>query len=86
LLVILSLCCGAVAHAQGPVLHEYVPDVEEDEAMMLLAPGESEPAGIVYDGEVIPAPDDGTDDRFEVPDGDEQDHPEEERADERAEM
>lgn len=54
----LAILSGAVARAQGPVLHEFVPDVREDEAV-LLAPGESEPAAIMYDGEVIPAPRDG---------------------------
>jgi len=55
----LVLLCGVAAHAQGPVLHEYVPDVSEDEAAVLITPGQSEPAGIVYDGEVLPVPDDG---------------------------
>lgn len=53
--LLLALFGGVVAHGQGPVLHEYVPDVREDEAMFLTA-GEAEPAAIVYDGEVIPAP------------------------------
>ena len=55
---LLALLCGAVAHAQGPVLHEYVPDVREDEPMLMTA-GREEPAAITYDGEVIPAPQDG---------------------------
>ncbi len=48
------------------MLHEYVPDVREDEAMLLTA-GSAEPAGIVYDGEVIPAPRDGALRRDERP-------------------
>jgi len=49
------------ARAQGPVLHEYVPDVSDDElpSLVLAAGGGSEPAAIVYRGEVLPAPEDG---------------------------
>jgi hypothetical protein len=49
---------GAVL-AQGPVLHEFVPDPSDDEALVLASSSGPEPAAIVYDGEVIPAPRDG---------------------------
>jgi transglutaminase-like putative cysteine protease len=54
-----ALIAFAVAHAQGPILHEFVPDVRADESMILSRPGSEEPAAIVYDGEIIPAPTDG---------------------------
>jgi len=55
-----AIFAGAVAHAQAQeTLHEFVSDVRADEALVLSVPGQAEPAGIVYDGEVIPAPTDG---------------------------
>jgi transglutaminase-like putative cysteine protease len=56
---LVALFAGAVARAQGPILHEFVPDVRADESMLLSQPGSEEPAAIVYDGEIIPAPADG---------------------------
>ena len=64
---LIALLCGAAAQAQGPVLHEFVPDVEEDEALVLMAPGEAEPAAIVYDGELLSAPRDGSLRQDELP-------------------
>ncbi|NOY91697.1 MAG: hypothetical protein GXP55_10895 [Deltaproteobacteria bacterium] len=62
-LLALSVVGGPLlqARAQGPVLHEYVPDVREDElpSLVMAAGGASEPAAIVYRGEVLPAPEDG---------------------------
>jgi hypothetical protein len=54
----LAVFAGLSAEAQ-PVLHEFVPDVRQDEVLVLSVPGSSEPAAIVYDGQVLPAPADG---------------------------
>jgi transglutaminase-like putative cysteine protease len=55
-----AVFAGAVAHAQPrETLHEFVPDVRADEAITLSAPGAEEPSAIFYDGEMIPAPNDG---------------------------
>ncbi len=59
LVAALALGAGTVAYAQGPVLHEFVPDVRGDEALVLGASGSAEPTAILYDGELIPAPRDG---------------------------
>jgi transglutaminase-like putative cysteine protease len=59
LVILLALGVGTVAHADGPTLHEYVPDVDEDEGAVLVTSGSTEPAGIVYDGEVLPPPAEG---------------------------
>lgn len=53
---VLALAAGTVAYAQGPVLHEFVPEVRGDEALVLGATGSAEPSAILYDGELIPAP------------------------------
>ena len=55
----LTVVASGVALAQGPVLHEFVPDVSDDEALVLASSDSPEPAAIVYDGEVIPAPTSG---------------------------
>jgi len=54
-----ALACAAIAHADGPVFHEYVPHVEEDEGSILVRPSDREPAALMYEGEVIPAPSGG---------------------------
>lgn len=54
----LAVFAGLSAEAQ-PVLHEFVPDVRQDEVLVLSVPGSSEPAAIVYDGQILPAPQDG---------------------------
>src|SRR5690349_3508421 len=59
LVIVVALGVGAVARADGPTLHEYVPDVSEDEGAVLVTSGSPEPAGIVYDGEVLPPPERG---------------------------
>jgi transglutaminase-like putative cysteine protease len=47
----------AIGHARGDdVLHEPVPNVDPDEAVVALAQHEADPSAIVYDGEVLPAP------------------------------
>ncbi len=48
---------AVVALAQGPVWHEYVPDVEASEASALVSGGsDAEPLAIVHDGEILTAP------------------------------
>ncbi len=46
----------ASASADGPVLHEFVPDVNPDEAVAELARSDAEPSALVYDGQVLEAP------------------------------
>ncbi|MEM9193922.1 MAG: transglutaminase domain-containing protein [Myxococcota bacterium] len=58
-LLVLCLGVAAVARAQDPILHEFVPDVRADEALVYADPNNPEPSAIVYDGEVLPAPEDG---------------------------
>ncbi|MDQ3036969.1 MAG: transglutaminase domain-containing protein, partial [Myxococcota bacterium] len=55
----LLLAFVALARADDSVRHEYVPDVESDEGTLVVSSGGPEPAALVYDGEVIPAPDGG---------------------------
>lgn len=45
------------ARADGPVLHEHVPDLEPEEAVLALSEGRADPAAIEQDGEVLLAPD-----------------------------
>jgi transglutaminase-like putative cysteine protease len=48
---------GTQLRADGPVLHEYVPEARDEEALALVdSGGRTEPAAIVYEGEVLPAP------------------------------
>ncbi|MFK7990018.1 MAG: transglutaminase-like domain-containing protein [Sandaracinaceae bacterium] len=47
------------ARADGPTLHEFVPDVAEDEGSLLVSSGGAQPDAIVYQGEVLPAPEGG---------------------------
>ncbi len=54
--VVLALSVALVARAQGPVLHEQVPDVRDEEALVLAGPDGGEPAAILYDGQLLPAP------------------------------
>lgn len=54
--LLLSFAVAAHADAPGPVLHEYVPHVRDDEASLLLARGGDAPEAIVVDGEVVPPP------------------------------
>src|SRR5687768_9103404 len=58
-LVALLLACVAIARADAEVRHEYVPDVASDEGALVVSSGGTEPAALVYDGEVIPAPEGG---------------------------
>jgi hypothetical protein len=44
------------AHADGDVLHEFVPDVDPDEPLRALERGGQAPEAIEYQGEVLPAP------------------------------
>lgn len=62
-LVLLALgtcAAAAVALAQGPIWHEYVPDVEASEASALVSGGAgAEPTAIIHDGELLTAPEGG---------------------------
>jgi hypothetical protein len=42
--------------ADAPVLHEFVPDVDPDEAVATLAEHQAAPEAILYEGEVLTAP------------------------------
>jgi hypothetical protein len=55
-LTLVALWVSLLARADEPVLHEFVLDVDPDEAIRTLAQGEASPAAIVYDGEVLAAP------------------------------
>ena len=57
--VLSALWASSFAHAQDHVLHEYVPDVSDDELGLLLRGDTGDPTGIVYQGEFLPPPDDG---------------------------
>lgn len=49
---------GLVAADDGPVLHEYVPELGADEGMMVISSSDGEQAeAIVYQGEILSAPD-----------------------------
>ncbi len=51
---------AAVARADGgPTIHEYVPDLGSEEGTMLVSSGGAQPDAIVYQGEVLPAPEGG---------------------------
>ena len=57
LLALATSALAVVALAQGPVWHEYVPDVEASEASALVSGGsDAEPLAIVHDGEILTAP------------------------------
>lgn len=43
----------------GPTVHEYVPDLEADEGMLLVSSGGAQPDAIVYQGEILPPPEMG---------------------------
>lgn len=54
--LVLSFSFVVEADTTGPVLHEYVPNVRDEEASLLLARGGDAPEAIVVDGEVVPPP------------------------------
>lgn len=59
LVVLLAVSLATLAQADGPIAHEYVPDVREEEIPSLVTfggGGDEAPAAIVYDGQIIPAP------------------------------
>lgn len=60
------LLVTAVASADGPTLHEYVPDLNVDEGTLLVTSAGAQPAAIVYQGEVLPAPEGGARDANET--------------------
>ena len=59
LLAALLACAGIGVAVAQRVVHEYVPDVGEDEGTTMVSSGGAEPAGLVYGGEVITAPEGG---------------------------
>ncbi len=65
-LAVLLLAVAARAD-ERPTLHEYVPDLGADEGSLLLSSGDSEPEAIVYQGEVLPAPEGGALQNDEAP-------------------
>jgi len=53
-----ALCGNARAQVRpGPVLHEHVPDLRPDEAILAISEGRADPAAIEQDGQVLLAPD-----------------------------
>ncbi len=48
-----------VAIAQGGVFHEFVPNIGDEASSLVSSAGGAEPAAIVYDGELIEAPEGG---------------------------
>lgn len=51
---------AAVARADGgPTLHEFVPDLGSEEGSLLVSSGGAQPDAIVYQGEILPAPEGG---------------------------
>jgi hypothetical protein len=54
------LAAIARAGAEGPVLHEYVPNVGADEAILALSQSDGAPGAIEYGGEVLEAPEANT--------------------------
>lgn len=58
----------ALADPPDPVVHEHVPDAREDEDLGIVSQDEGdEPAAIVYDGELLPAPPGGPRESGEEP-------------------
>lgn len=51
-----ALTASSAAADDDRVLHEFVSDVDPDEAVAALAEGQAAPEAILYDGEVLPAP------------------------------
>ena len=56
---IVLLLLTSLVHADGPVLHEYVPDASDDELAPFVRGADGEPEGIVYDGEILDRPQGG---------------------------
>ena len=54
---------AALAFADGPTLHEFVPDLGADEGALVMSSGGETPDAIVSQGEVLPAPEGGPLDR-----------------------
>ncbi|MCZ7677329.1 MAG: hypothetical protein M5U28_00530 [Sandaracinaceae bacterium] len=51
---------AVVARADGgPTLHEFVPDLGSEEGSLLVSSGGAQPDAIVYQGEILPAPEGG---------------------------
>ncbi len=65
-MVALVIACAQV-RAEGPVLHEHVPDVDPDEAVLELSNGKAEPLAIEQDDEVLLAPSLGEEQPFDEP-------------------
>lgn len=63
-ILLLTLALGSVAlvvaaQSEGPLLHEYIPDLGVDEGTTLVSSGGAEPEAIMYSGEVLSAPEGG---------------------------
>lgn len=54
---LLCVCAGGTALADSPVVHEYVPDVDPNEAVLMLRRARGESAQVVYGGELLDVPD-----------------------------
>ncbi len=61
------LLLAPFVRADTPVLHEYVPGAGNDEVTELVHGNGSEPAALVYRGEIVPAPEGGPRRRDEQP-------------------
>jgi transglutaminase-like putative cysteine protease len=57
LAAIFSIFVSGEGRAEGPVLHEHVPDITPDEAVLTISSGRADPVAIEQDGEVLMAPD-----------------------------
>lgn len=57
--LILIAWASSIAHAQDPVLHEFIPNVRSEEATLFGGGDADEPEGIMYDGELLPPPEGG---------------------------
>jgi hypothetical protein len=54
-----TLSAAIVAIAQGGIFHEYVPNVGDEASSLVSSASGAEPAAIVYDGQLIEAPEGG---------------------------
>lgn len=57
--LIVLLFATSLVHADGPVLHEYIPNASDDELVAFIRGANGEPEGIVYEGEILDRPQGG---------------------------
>ncbi len=57
--LIVVLFVASLVHADGPVLHEYIPNASDDELAAFVRGANGEPEGIVYEGEILDRPQGG---------------------------